>query len=116
MTGNDSAEFTLSDPADVGESNGFRSQRQTEATSSHQIAHFFALANAVRAMAAAAIRVSTQSLLRIRSTCLQIVPGHALRITPISLDHVLLVGQREAAARITPGISAALELLDHVHP
>jgi hypothetical protein len=43
MTGNDSAEFTLSDPADAGESKGLRSQRQTEATSSHQIAHFFEL-------------------------------------------------------------------------
>jgi hypothetical protein len=45
---------------------------------------FFALANAARAMAAAAARFSTQSLLRMRWTCLQIVPVHALRITPIS--------------------------------
>jgi hypothetical protein len=66
-------------------------------------------------MAAVAVRFSTQSLLRMRSTGLKIVPVHALRITPISLSHMLLVGQREAAARITPGISAELELLDHVY-
>jgi len=94
----------VSDPADAGESNGLRSQRQTEATSSIQIAHFFALANAARAMAAAAVRFSTQSLLRMRWTCVQIVPVHALRITPISLSHMFFVGQqREAASRITPG-------------
>jgi len=80
----DSAEFTLSDPADAGESKGLQSQSQTEATSSHRIDHLFALANATRAMAAAAVRFSTQSLRRMRSTCLQIVPVHALRIRPIS--------------------------------
>jgi hypothetical protein len=59
-------------------------------------------------MAAAAVRFSTQSLLRMRWTCLQIVPVHALRITPISLGHMFLVGQqREAASRIHTGRNAS---------
>ena len=45
---------------------------------------FFCVGHAARAMAAAAVRFSTPSLLRMCSTCLQIVPVHALRITPIS--------------------------------
>ena len=57
--------------------------REEKATSS-QIAQIFALADAVRAMAAAAVRFLTLSLHRMCSTCLQIVPVHALRITPIS--------------------------------
>jgi hypothetical protein len=44
---------------------------------------FFAFANAGRAMAAAAVRFSTFSLAKMCS-CLQIVPVHALMITPIS--------------------------------
>ena len=42
------------------------------------------LANAAKAMAAADVRFLTRSLHRMRSTCLQIVPVHALRMTPIS--------------------------------
>jgi len=45
---------------------------------------FFASANFARAIAAAAVRFSTLSLIKMRWTCLQIVPVPALRITPIS--------------------------------
>jgi hypothetical protein len=56
----------------------------TEAAPSRQIAYFLALANAAMATTAAAVRFSTLSLAKMCSTCLQIVPVHALRITPIS--------------------------------
>ncbi len=46
--------------------------------------HIFALANAAKAMAAAEVRFLTSSLHRMCSTCLQMVPVHALRMTPIS--------------------------------
>jgi len=63
---------------------GFNPADREEKATSSQIAQIFALANAVRAMAAAAVRFLTSSLRRMCSTCLQIVPVHALRITPIS--------------------------------
>ena len=49
-----------------------------------QVAQAFASANAANAMAAAAVRFFTSGLHRMCSTCLQIVPVHALRITAIS--------------------------------
>jgi hypothetical protein len=46
--------------------------------------YFFGFANAAKAMAAAEVRFFTSSLQRMCSTCLQMVPVHALRMTPIS--------------------------------
>ena len=71
-------------PASTGEGHSSSSGNSRKATSSHQLAQIFVLANAAKAMAAAAVRFLTSSLHRMCSTCLQIVPVHALRITPIS--------------------------------
>ena len=71
-------------PVETGGAEAASLRIQTEATPSHQIAHFFALANAASAITAAAVRFSTFSLAKMCSTCLQIVPVHAIRITPIS--------------------------------